>query len=166
MDFSNIKLLLCDFDGVMTDNRVLVDQDGKEAVVCNRGDGLGIDMLRDKGILVLILSKERNPVVAARAQKLRIEVLHGVDNKLALFKKEVEKRNIPMAQVCFIGNDLPDIDCLKAAGIGVAVADSHPEALKAAKYVTKTAGGKGAVREVAELIVGKDYALKKYITSR
>ncbi|MFH1409374.1 MAG: HAD hydrolase family protein [Nanoarchaeota archaeon] len=153
-DFCKIKLLVCDFDGVMTDNKVIFREDGMESVVCNRGDGLGIEMLEKKGIPTLIISKERNKVVMARAKKIRAEVLQGVDDKISLFKEEIKRRGLDKKEVCFIGNDITDIDCMKEAGIGVAVADSYHAALRAADHVTNRKGGEGAVREVCDLILG------------
>ena len=150
-----IKLLTLDFDGVMTDNRVLVDENGKEAVFCNRGDGLGIEMLKKKGVEVLVISKEKNKVVQARCKKLKIRCLQGVEKKHYLLLKELKKRNLKLKDVCFIGNDITDIECIKNASIGVAVADSHKSVLKVADYITKKKGGDGAVREVTDLILKK-----------
>ncbi len=152
-DFSKIKMLVCDFDGVMTDNTVIVDQHGNEAVRCNRGDGLGIDMLKAAGIKVYILSKEKNPVVAARAKKLQVPVFHGIDDKIEIFKQLADEEHVPMDQVCFIGNDVNDLECVAAAGIGAGVNDSHPRIIEAASFITEKRGGEGAVREIAEKIL-------------
>ena len=151
--FQKIKLLVLDFDGVMTDNRVLVQEDGKEAVFCNRGDGLGIEILKKAGVEVLVISKEKNKVVLARCKKLKIKCLNNIDNKYNLFLKEVKKRNLKLETVCFVGNDVNDLQCIKNAGIGVAVADSQQSVLDIADYVTKKKGGEGVVREVADLIL-------------
>jgi len=152
-NFRKIKLLICDFDGVMTDNRVLVSEDGKEAVFCNRGDGLGIEMLKKKRIDVVVISKEKNKVVQARCQKLKIKCLQGIEDKYSLALKEIRERGLKPKDVCFIGNDAPDIDCIKNIGIGVAVNDSHKSVLRFADYITEKKGGEGAVREVADLIL-------------
>lgn len=152
-EFQKIELLVLDFDGVMTDNRVLVSEEGKESVFCNRGDGLGIEMLKKRGIEVIVISKEKNKVVKTRCKKLKIKCLKGINNKRALFLKEIKKRQVKLENVCFIGNDVNDIDCIKDAGIGVAVADSHKSVLKIADYVTQRKGGDGAVREVIDLIL-------------
>lgn len=151
--FRNIKLLVLDFDGVMTDNRVLVSEDGKEAVVCLRSDGLGIQMLQERGVQVMVISKEKNKVVQARCRKLDIKCLDGIDNKRDAFLKEVKKRRLKIENVCFVGNDINDSECIKIAGIGVAVADAYPDILKIADYITKKKGGRGAVREIADLIL-------------
>ena len=154
MDFTKIKLLVLDFDGVLTDNRVLVSEDGKESVFCNRSDGLGIEMMKKKGIEVMVISKEKNKVVMARCKKLGIACQHGVENKIDIFTKVIKKKNLKKGQVCYIGNDTNDLDCIRAAGIGIAVKDSYRQVLDSASYVTKKNGGKGAVREIADLILG------------
>jgi YrbI family 3-deoxy-D-manno-octulosonate 8-phosphate phosphatase len=151
--FKKIKLLVLDFDGVMTDNRVLVSEDGKEFVFCYRGDGLGIEMLRKKGIEVIVISKEKNPVVQARCNKLKIECWQGIDDKETIFLREIKKRGLNLEDVCFIGNDITDLGCIKKAGLGIAVADSEEPLLDIADYVTKRKGGKGAVREICNLIL-------------
>lgn len=151
--FKEIKLLVLDFDGVLTDNRVFVSEDGKESVACNRSDGLGIEMLQKKGVKVVVISKEKNNVVQARCKKLEVECKTGIDNKIDLFLQIVKENNLSMGQVCYVGNDIVDVDCIKAAGIGTAVADAYKCAIKSAKYVCKNKGGYGAVREVADLIL-------------
>ena len=152
-------MLVLDFDGVMTDNRVLISEDGKESVFCSREDSLGIEMLKKKGFEVVVISKEENKVVQARCKKLKIKCWRGIDEKYELFLREIKKRNLELENVCFIGNDVNDSECVKNAGIGVAVADSAKLILKIADYVTKKKGGKGAVREVADLILGDIYKI-------
>lgn len=154
MNFQKIKLLVLDFDGVLTDNRVLVSEDGKESVFCNRSDSLGIEMLQKSGIEVIVISKEKNKVVKVRCEKLKISCKNGIENKINIFLKEIKKRNLKKEQVCYIGNDINDLECIKVAGVGVAVADSYSKILKSADYITKKNGGKGAVREIADLILG------------
>lgn len=151
--FKKIKLLVLDFDGVMTDNRVLISENGEESVFCNRSDGLGIEMLKNKGIEVVVVSKEKNKVVQARCEKLKIECWQGVDKKEAIFLREIEKRGLNLENVCFIGNDINDLECIKNAGIGIAVADSEKPLLDVADYITKRKGGRGAVRELCSLIL-------------
>jgi YrbI family 3-deoxy-D-manno-octulosonate 8-phosphate phosphatase len=152
-DWKKIKLIVFDFDGVMTDNKVIVDENGKESVRCDRGDGLGVEYYKKKGGKMLVISKEKNKVVEARCKKLGIRVFYGVDSKLDLFKQEVKKLNLTMQEVCYIGNDVNDLECIKEAGIGVAVNDSYPEVKKIANYITTKKGGKGAFREIIELIL-------------
>ena len=150
---AQIKLLACDFDGVMTNNKVIVDENGKESVICSRADGFGIELLKNKGVEVIVISKEKNKVVKARCDKLKISYIQGINDKLSILKKELAKRSLSQEEVCFIGNDINDIECIKYAGIGIAVNDSYPEVKKAADIVTKKKGGDGAVREVADMIM-------------
>jgi YrbI family 3-deoxy-D-manno-octulosonate 8-phosphate phosphatase len=148
-----IELLVFDFDGVMTDNRVLVFDDGREAVLCSRGDGMGIDRLRKAGVPVAVISKEINPVVGARCEKLKIPYLQGIEDKFAELTRIVRERGLQLAQVAYVGNDVNDLECMHAAGVAIAPADSHPDALRAADLVTSAPGGFGAVREVCDLLL-------------
>ena len=151
--YSNIKLLALDFDGVMTDNSVIVDENGKESVVCNRSDGMGVEKIKNHGIDVIVISKEQNKVVKARCDKLKIHCVHGIDDKLSILKKEIERRNIKSEDVCFVGNDVNDIECIQYVGLGVAVNNAYPEVKKVAKIITENNGGNGAVREVIDKIL-------------
>jgi len=152
-DFSRVRLLVLDFDGVMTDNRVLVDQDGREAVWCNRGDGLGITRLKKAGVEILALSTEANPVVAARCQKLGIECVQGCDDKLPALETIVQRRSLHPDEVAYVGNDMNDLACIRWVGVPIAVADAIPEVRSASRSVTTRAGGHGAVREVTEWLM-------------
>lgn len=147
-----IRLAVFDFDGVFTDNRVTVLEDGREAVMCNRSDGLGLQRLRDAHVPAMILSTETNPVVKARARKLRVPCIHGVKDKLAALRAEVRRRRIPLSAVAYLGNDINDSDCLRAVGLPVVVADAWPEVKSLAKWVLKRCGGKGAVREFCDAV--------------
>jgi len=151
----NIRLLAMDFDGVLTDNRVFFGESGKEMVVCSRSDSLGIDLLRKKrpDIRLVVISKETNQVVVARCKKLHLECISGTDNKLEVLKEIITKGNYSPDQVAYIGNDINDLDCIQAAGIGIAVADSDPAVLHGADYITKKRGGCGAIREIADIIL-------------
>jgi N-acylneuraminate cytidylyltransferase len=148
-----VGLLVLDFDGVLTDDRVIVHQDGSESVICSRSDGMGVDLLRRAGLDVVILSTEPNPVVSARGRKLGVPVFQGLDNKMDKLGELVEQRNLDWADVVFVGNDVNDVECLKRAGCGVVPADAHPAAVPHAKIVLSKPGGRGAVRELAELIL-------------
>jgi len=149
----NIKAIAFDFDGVFTDNRVYVMQSGEEAVACDRSDGYGIARLRKAGIPMVIISTETNPVVAARGAKLKLEVLQGVDDKLPVLQKWAGKHGLAIAQLAFIGNDVNDVECLKEVGLGIAVADAYSAAVEASDIQLTRNGGRGAVREFAELIL-------------
>jgi YrbI family 3-deoxy-D-manno-octulosonate 8-phosphate phosphatase len=148
-----VRLLVLDFDGVMTDNRVLVTEDGKEAVFCDRSDGLGLEMLRRKGIEAVVISKERNPVVSRRCLKLGIECLQGCDDKLATLRKKAEAGNLKPEELAYVGNDVNDLECLRWVGMPIAVADAVPEVRAVAKWVTAALGGRGAVREACDLFL-------------
>jgi N-acylneuraminate cytidylyltransferase len=148
-----IELLVFDFDGVMTDNRVLVFEDGREAVLCNRGDGMGLEMLRKAGVPLAVISKEINPVVGARCRKLQIPYLQGIEDKLRALAKMAADRRLELAQVAYMGNDVNDLQCMRAVGLAIAPGDSHPEALQAAGLITSAHGGFGAVREVCDLLL-------------
>lgn len=152
-DFKKVKLLVLDFDGVMTDNKVYVDENGKETVCCSRSDGLGIERLKKFGVKILVISKEKNKVVTARCKKLKIRCIQRIDDKLKTLKQILKDTDIPPSQVCYLGNDINDIECIKLAGFGCAVRDSHPALLKVADYVTKNKGGDGVVREACDLIL-------------
>ena len=149
----DIALVVFDFDGVMTDNRVLVHQSGDEAVWCHRGDGLGIARLRDAAFEIVVLSTERNPVVAARCRKLNIETIQSCDDKLTTLQQFAAERQLSPAQIAYVGNDLNDLSCLQWVGWPIAVADALPEVRAVAKWVTRLPGGGGAVREVADRLV-------------
>jgi YrbI family 3-deoxy-D-manno-octulosonate 8-phosphate phosphatase len=150
-----VKALFLDFDGVMTDNRVWTDQDGKETVAASRGDGYGIQLLVKAGVPVVVISKERNPVVAARCKKLGIPYEQGIDDKTGVLKREQAKLGVAPAETIFVGNDLNDLPAFPLVGWGVAVADAEPEVLRKADFVLSKNGGFGAVREICDLILSR-----------
>jgi YrbI family 3-deoxy-D-manno-octulosonate 8-phosphate phosphatase len=148
-----VNALVLDFDGVFTDNRVIVFQDGQEAVVCDRGDGWGISQLRKIGLPMLILSTETNPVVQARADKLGIPCVHGIQDKGRALKAWLSSKDLDPAHTVYVGNDLNDLPCLALVGCPVAVADAHPGIIQQATLVLNHEGGDGALREICELIL-------------
>ncbi|GLW44924.1 transferase [Streptomyces sp. NBRC 14336] len=150
----DIDAVVLDFDGTQTDDRVLIDADGREFVSVHRGDGLGIAALRQAGLRMLILSTEQNPVVAARARKLKIPVLHGVDRKDLALKQWCEEQGIAPERVLYVGNDVNDLPCFALVGWPVAVASAHDVVRGAARAVTTVPGGDGAIREIAGWILG------------
>ncbi|MET7567994.1 N-acylneuraminate cytidylyltransferase [Streptomyces sp. NPDC005492] len=150
----DIDAVVLDFDGTQTDDRVLIDSDGREFVSVHRGDGLGIAALRKSGLKMLILSSEQNPVVAARARKLKLPVLHGIDRKDLALKQWCEEQGIAPERVLYVGNDVNDLPCFALVGWPVAVASAHDVVRGAARAVTTVAGGDGAVREIASWILG------------
>ncbi len=149
-----VRLVAFDFDGVWSNNQVLVMQDGTEGVLCNRSDGLGLGMLRAAGMAMVVLSKEENPVVAARCRKLQIPCRQGLDDKLTVLAGIAADREITLAEVAYVGNDVNDVPCMRAVGVPIAVADAYPEAIAAAALLTGRRGGDGAVREVCGWFLG------------
>lgn len=150
--FSTVKLIVFDFDGVMTDNRVLVDENGKEAVWVNRSDGLGIQMIKQLGIQMIILSTETNPVVSMRAKKLDLDVLQSIHDKAVTLLNFCEQENIELKNVMYVGNDINDLPAMKMVGIKVVPYDAYNEVKKIADIVLKTKGGNGVIRELAVLL--------------
>lgn len=150
-----IDLVVLDFDGVVTDNRVWTDQDGREMISAWRSDSLWLGELRDRGVQVVILSSEPNQVVKARARKMGLEAVHGVGikEKGEALKNLLSEKNIDAAHTIYVGNDINDLPCFEIAGWGVAVADAYPEILRAADYVLSRPGGHGALRELCEMIL-------------
>jgi N-acylneuraminate cytidylyltransferase len=148
-------LLALDFDGVMTDNAVFVAEDGQEWVRCSRSDGMGITLLRRSGLPIIVLSTETNPVVQARCRKLKIECIHGLEDKAAVFAKLLQERRIDPAAVAFVGNDVNDLGCLELAGCAVIVADAHPAVHGVADFVLSRPGGHGAVREICDALLAQ-----------
>ncbi len=151
----DIDLLVTDFDGVLTDDRVIVFDDGHEAVRCSRSDGLGCDLLRASGLEMMILSTERNPVVSARGAKLRIEVIQGSGDKEAALRDVVDERGLDLTRVMFIGNDVNDAGALSIVGWPVVPADAHPDVGGMARYTTAAKGGEGVLRELATTLLSE-----------
>ncbi|MGV9630114.1 cytidylyltransferase domain-containing protein [Streptomyces sp. NPDC003487] len=150
----DIDAVVLDFDGTQTDDRVLIDAEGREFVSVHRGDGLGIAALRRSGLKLLILSTEQNPVVAARARKLQLPVVHGVDRKDLALKQWCEDTGTAPERVLYVGNDVNDLPCFALVGWPVAVASAHDAVRGAARAVTTVPGGDGAIREIAGWILG------------
>lgn len=149
----NIELVVFDFDGVFTDNRVLVMEDGREAVLCNRSDGLGIEIARAAGLKMLVLSKEANPVVGARCRKLKLEYIQSCDDKAERLTELVQKRGLEWRHVAYLGNDINDSPCLELVGLPACVADAYPAVKQQSMYITEKRGGEGAVREFCDFIL-------------
>ncbi|MBT3316168.1 MAG: acylneuraminate cytidylyltransferase [Anaerolineae bacterium] len=152
---ATVKALFLDFDGVLTDNRVWTDETGRETVAASRGDGFGIGMLKKAGIDVIVVSKEKNPVVAARCKKLGIPYEQGVDDKTGIIKREQAKRKLDPSETIFVGNDLNDLPAFPLVGWGVAVSDASQEVLEKADFILEKKGGFGAVREICDLILSR-----------
>lgn len=150
--FASVRLLAMDFDGVLTDNTVQVSQEGVETVRCWRSDGLGLNRLQEIGVRTIILSTEENPVVSVRAKKLKIPCKQGLRDKAAAIRETCAELNVDLSAVAFIGNDINDVPAFKLVGLPVAVADAYAEVLPYVLYRTVQPGGRGAVRELCDLI--------------
>lgn len=153
---SKIKLLALDFDGVMTDGFVYVDETGKETVRNSRLDSFGIGMLRGAGIKVVVLSTEANRVVSVRCKKLNIKCTQKIDSregKAEIFKRTLQEENVSADGAAYVGDDVNDLDVFKIAGVKITVADGHRSVIEQADYVTKAKGGDHAVREICELVL-------------
>jgi 3-deoxy-D-manno-octulosonate 8-phosphate phosphatase (KDO 8-P phosphatase) len=151
---SNIKLLVLDVDGVMTDGSIIYDSQGNEYKIFNVQDGCGIELLRKKGIRVAFITGRSSSIVARRASELGVEdVFQGVSEKVSPLKELMDKYNLDSSEICAMGDDILDIPLLKMVGFPVTVKNARPEVKKIVKHITLVDGGKGAVREVAELIL-------------
>ena len=151
-----VSLMVMDFDGVLTDNRVWVNEKGEEMVAANRSDSLGLSILRKKtGVELLVISKERNPVVEARCKKLNIEVLQSVDDKASVLKRVLNERSLQPEEVIYVGNDTNDLPCFSIVGFSVSPVDGHPEVLRRADLVLSKEGGHGAIRELCDILTSR-----------
>lgn len=148
----DIRFICYDFDGVMTDNRVYLREDGLESVTVNRGDGLAVAALKKLGVPQLILSTEKNRVVAARADKLKIPVLHGIDDKDTALAAYAKDNGLALANTVYIGNDTNDLAAMRLVGYPVAPADAHASVRALAVLVTAARGGEGVVREFYDTV--------------
>lgn len=145
-----------DFDGVHTDGFVYVDEHGNESVRCSRRDSLGLEMLKEAGVRLFVISKESNPVVASRCKKIGVGCFQGVADsvgKQELLKELVEREGVPCEQVAFIGDDVNDLGALEFAGVAVTVADGHEKVKSVADVVLSRKGGEHALRELCDLIL-------------
>jgi len=149
---ASVKGVVFDFDGVLTDDRVLVQETGAESVMCSRADGLGIDLIRQLGLPMAVISTERNGVVGARCRKLGLECYHGVRDKAGALRQLVDSWGLGLADVAFVGNERNDLEALALAGLSVCPRDAHPSVRATCALVLERDGGRGAVRELAQLL--------------
>lgn len=150
--------LIFDFDGVLTDNQVLLDKEGNEWVRCHRGDGLAFSAFHKLGISMHIVSTETHPVVQARAKKLKVPLLQGVRDKSIAIQKLSEDEGLKLENILYVGNDLNDLAAMKICGYSVCPADSHPTIKEVSTVVLRTNGGSGVVRELLENVLAIDLA--------
>jgi N-acylneuraminate cytidylyltransferase len=150
---NEIKLIVYDFDGVMTDNKVIVNENGIESVIVNRSDGLAIDILKRQGFEQIILTTETNSVVEVRANKLGIPVLKGVKDKKNTLIEFCNERNISLKDVLYVGNDINDLQVMECVGWPICPIDASREIKKISKIVLNTRGGEGVIKEILNLII-------------
>lgn len=149
---NKIKLIVYDFDGVMTDNKVYVDQNGIETIQVNRADGLGVSEIKKMGIEQIIISTEKNPVVSARAKKLNIKCLQSIDDKKESLQKYCKENNYDLKNVAYIGNDINDKEAMEISGYVFCPLDAHKSIKTISNHILKTNGGHGVVRELLDLL--------------
>ena len=163
-----VKLLILDIDGVMTDGRIIYSIYGDELKFFDVQDGFGITLLNHAGIKSAIITAKRSRIVKLRARDMRVaKAYQGYIDKLVPFNKALKKFKVEPEEVCFIGDDLIDISILKRVGFAVAVPNAVEEVKQSAHHITSKTGGRGAVREICDLILksqGKwDLATAKYL---
>lgn len=151
---AKVRLLILDVDGVLTDGRIIMDHKGREIKAFDVRDGHGLRLLMEAGIEVAILTGRSSPVVQRRADDLGItRVRQGVHDKVGAYQEIAREVGITDDETCFVGDDVVDIPLLKRVGIPIVVADGAPEAKRLARYITQSPGGRGAVREVCDLLL-------------
>jgi len=151
-DLTEIRLVVFDFDGVFSDNRVWTNDHGEESVACTRADTVGLRRLDEVGVDYLIITSETNDAVPARARKMRIECIRGIEDKPPVPREQLERRGVAPAQTAYLGNDVNDAECLVEVGLPVVPADAWPEVVPLAKLVLDRSGGRGCVREFCDAI--------------
>jgi 3-deoxy-D-manno-octulosonate 8-phosphate phosphatase (KDO 8-P phosphatase) len=147
-----VRFAVFDFDGVFTDNRVWVNERGEESLAFSRSDGLGLRRLDEVGVRYLIVSMEKNPIVGARAKKLKVDCVQGVDDKLSVVRDRAVDLGVSLEETAFLGNDINDAECLRAVGVPVVPADAWPEVKPLAHWVLSRPGGNGCVREFCDAV--------------
>ncbi len=153
---AKIKMLALDFDGTLTDGKVLINGFGTEYVTCSRRDGQGISLLKKTGVVVCVITSETNDVVMARCQKLGISYRRGLktaEDKLRALEEMANARDIKPEEVAVMGDDVNDLKMLEWGAVAFTVADCHEKVRKVADYITSRNGGDHAVREAADLIL-------------
>jgi 3-deoxy-D-manno-octulosonate 8-phosphate phosphatase (KDO 8-P phosphatase) len=151
---TKIKLLVLDVDGVLTDNKLYIDNKGNEFKAFNVRDGIGIKMLLRSGIEIALISGRISAATTVRAKALGIKHIYlGYENKHSVFHELKSSLKITDNEIAYVGDDLPDLPLIAKVGLGIAVNDAIPAARKNAQWITQNNGGYGAVREVCELIL-------------
>jgi len=148
------KLLVTDFDGCLTDDRVILNESGQESVILNRKDGLAVGSFAKLGIPLLILSTEKNPVVAKRAEKLKVPYIQGATDKFSEIKSYLNEKQIDLLDVWYVGNDINDLEVMTHVGLSICPNDAVAEVLSIAQWVLKTKGGAGVLAEIVSNLKG------------
>jgi len=156
MLIDKIKLFVYDFDGVMTNNKVYVNQYGKEMVQVNRADGLGVEEIKKLGIEQIIISTEKNPIVSTRAKKLGIPCLQGIENKKDALVNYYRENNITSDKVAYVGNDINDKEAMETVSRSFCPADAHNDIKAISNYILKANGGDGVIREIYDIIIKEE----------
>lgn len=157
-----IKLLICDIDGVFSDGRIYLGNDGEELKAFNTKDGFGIKALGQNGVDVAVITGRKSNIVEKRMTALDVKyIVQGQEDKLPALKNIAKKLNLSPEQIAYIGDDVPDLPCIEYVGLGVAVADAHPLVKRGSNYITFINGGYGAVRELCDLIMQSQNTLYK-----
>jgi 3-deoxy-D-manno-octulosonate 8-phosphate phosphatase (KDO 8-P phosphatase) len=150
----SVKLLVCDVDGVLTDGRIVYDSGGREMRLFDVQDGLGVRLLRTAGIKTALITHKTSPAIKYRARDMAVdEVYAGIVPKHSLLPRLLKTHRVDTHEICYVGDDLVDLGMMRVVGFPVAVANACREVKEAARYVTRKPGGRGAVREVVELIL-------------
>ena len=149
----DIDLIVYDFDGVLTNNKVFVFEDGKEAVLCDRSDGLAISRIKGHGIPQIILSTETNSTVQVRAKKLDIEIINGVDDKKATLRDYCGQKGFSMNRVMYVGNDINDLEIMKTVGYSLAPLDADDKIKEISQVIVQKKGGEGVIKEIYEHVL-------------
>mgnify|MGYP003397469130 CR=1 FL=1 len=151
---ARIRLLVLDVDGVLTDGRLLYDADGRESKSFHVRDGYGMQQAMAAGVTLAVISGRRSPAAAARLAELQVaHVFLGRNDKREVFEQLLTELGVPASDVASVGDDVTDLGIMALSGLGITVADAHPDVVRAADWVTAAAGGRGAVREICDLLV-------------
>tara|TARA_B100000427_G_C15510134_1_gene595776 strand:- start:1959 stop:2465 length:507 start_codon:yes stop_codon:yes gene_type:complete len=156
ISIEGLEIIIFDFDGVLTNNKVYLNEKGEEFVSCNRSDGLAFKALNEMNKRVIIVSSEKNEVVTARGKKLGIEVFQGIGDKLDFIEGLAESEKFDLSKALYIGNDVNDFRIMEKVTFSACPADSHPMIKKISGSVLKTKGGEGVAREIVEVLLELD----------
>lgn len=157
----HIKLFVCDIDGVFSDGRIYLGNDGEELKAFHTKDGYGIKALGASGVDVAVITGRQSTIVQNRMSALNVKhIVQGEENKLPALKNIMTSLQLSPEQVAYIGDDMPDYECMNYVGLSIAVNDAHPAIIQLADYQTFLPGGFGAVREVCDLMMTSQNTLQ------